>query len=108
LCIGGSVAHVCDDSGEEVGEAGEGIVAAEVDGGVDIVLVVPEPGEELLPVDFGLCGGVTSLETFDGKGLVLLLEKLRSTGRVGEEEVDDWSEKDGWDAFCGSREYFAG
>ena len=34
------VAHRGDDGGEEVGEAGKGVVAAEVDEGVHVVLVV--------------------------------------------------------------------
>lgn len=91
----GRVSHILDDGGQEVGEAGEGVVAGEVDGCVDVVLVVCQAGEDLGPFDAAFGGAVADLQAFDGVGLFFVGEILCGAGGVGEAEPDDGGEEDG-------------
>jgi hypothetical protein len=86
---------VLDDSRQEIRETREGKVAAEVDEGVDVVLVVGETGEDLAAVEAVLCGAVDGLEALDGSCLFGFGEELGGAGGVGEEEEDDDCEEDG-------------
>jgi hypothetical protein len=65
------------------------------------IMVVTQPGEELLPVHFVLCGRVACLQTLDREVLGVLEEEFGSPWEVREEEEDDWGEEDGGDAPCG-------
>jgi len=65
------------------------------------IVVVTQPGEELLPGHFVLCSRVVRLQTLDREGLGVLGEEFGSPWGFGEEEEDDWGGEDGGDALCG-------
>jgi hypothetical protein len=100
LGVDTQIAHIFNDGGQEVGQAGEGVVAHEMDQSMDDVAVVEEAGKELCPLDLVLCGGVSCLHALDGEGLLGFREKFGRAGSVGEEEEDDGREKNGGKALC--------
>jgi len=69
-----------------------------VDERVDVVLVVHEAGEELLAGDVSLGGVVDGVKALEGEGLVGVVHVIGGPGRVGEEEVYNRREGNGWDA----------
>lgn len=52
LSLDAAVSKRLDNSREEVGETGERVVAAEVNEGMYVWLIIAETGSDLLPVEF--------------------------------------------------------
>lgn len=92
----GRVAHILHDGGQEVRQAGEGVVAGEVDRCVDVVLIVSKTGENLCPLDASLACTVSNLKSLDRMSLFFVGEIFRGTWRVGEAVPDNWGEEDRW------------
>lgn len=84
------VSHMLDNCGEKIREARKGVVAAEMDQGMYVVLVVGQPGKNLTNVKSVFSCTVDCLKTLSRSGLFGLGEELRGTGGVGEEEEDNY------------------
>lgn len=60
---------------------------------VDVILVVGQSLDDLAPLHFPLGCSINSLKTLDGFGLLILIEELGRSWRVGKEEEYNYREK---------------
>ena len=112
LCRDRVVTHVFDDSWQEVRQAlykvsrtlvtvgirdtyRKGIIAGEMDHGVDVVLIISQTTEYLFDLNFVLGSVIDSLKAFDSLRLLMFLEEFGLVGRIRQEEVDHWRKGDG-------------
>jgi hypothetical protein len=96
LSITGRIAQLINDGWGEVGEAGEGIIATEMNDAVQPTTPVGKSLANLAPVQCAFYSGVSGLKALDCLSLLALREKLGSAWRVCEEEVHEWGEQDCW------------
>lgn len=91
-----SITQSLHDCRQKVGQTREGIVAAEMDRHVDIVFVVHQTTDNLLPLQFALCRPINGLQTLNSLGLLGLVQKFGTSWGIWEEEEDHNGEQDRW------------
>lgn len=71
-----------------------------MDDRVDVVLVVGQASEDLVPLHLSLRRSINSLQTLDGFSLLSFVEEFGGSRRIGKVEEHNYREEDSRGTLC--------